>query len=256
MVFDIHRKEENPVKPTFFLFNSILLLTLISGCNVNTESQSEDNFIQRLNANDDVLSIENSDLQNETIENDEAQGSTDNIGQEGDVKVLEEDLGHIKPHTNAEKDSDSSPFPLEFSEFKERWNAISSDYSGENFLSSEMVKKEGQASHSAMLNEHLELRVFVSNDDLVERIQIISRENETKKETFTTLSSWWQVLLITNPTADSYEVDLLFSEMGIGPNANTKDITQSTFSYGGIVYKITPTEQGYIFEANYPKQLD
>jgi hypothetical protein len=70
------------------------------------------------------------------------------------------------------------------------------------------------------------------------------------------LTSWWQVLLITNPKSELNEIDTIFSKMGIGPNSNFEDLQAISFSFGGLQYKVTPSQQGILFEAIYPNVSD
>jgi hypothetical protein len=70
------------------------------------------------------------------------------------------------------------------------------------------------------------------------------------------LTSWWQVLLITNPKSELNEIDTIFSEIGIGPNSNLEELHAVSFSFGGLQYKVTPSQQGILFEAIYPNPTE
>ncbi|WP_025028462.1 hypothetical protein [Caldalkalibacillus mannanilyticus] len=140
---------------------------------------------------------------------------------------------------------------LLFEEFMQKWNAISAEHTGDFFIHSfEQIHSETDQVYRTSLGKHLELQVTVANSHVI-KAQLIGSPPSTK-ERFTMITSWWQLFLMTNSTIAVHDIDLLFAELGIGPNADLSELTSRTFDYNGITYSIHEENNRYLFEAAYP----
>lgn len=134
---------------------------------------------------------------------------------------------------------------IPFAEFLERWNAISDEITFENQITTfEKVSEYG----IAFINPFTQLKVYKKND-YVEKIIVSSTKTNNKENIFTMLSSWMQVILLTNPQLEMKEIDQLFAELGIEPNGDIDQLQTTTFNIGEIAYTVTVDEKTYIFTA-------
>lgn len=139
---------------------------------------------------------------------------------------------------------------LPFDEFRSRWNAISEMYTGENYVRSiEHIQNETDSFYRSVLNNKTELQVYVNDKNFVKSIKLIGKSG-SNKDNFSLITSWWQLLLLSNPEMTDF--DGTFSHIGVGPNANLTNVKEQTFSFGGITYRIIPESQNYTFEAVFP----
>ncbi|WP_203361647.1 hypothetical protein [Bacillus sp. REN10] len=141
--------------------------------------------------------------------------------------------------------------PLPFEGFKERWNAVSKQQ-GTDLIISHLDKStnEKEDVYQASLTNHLTLRVFVAGQH-IQKIQM-SNEGKTTSERYTMLMGWSQVFFLFHPNAEPHHVDNLFTELGVGPNANLSQVEKKTVLYQGVQYTVSPTEIGYELEVAYP----
>lgn len=162
-------------------------------------------------------------------------------------QTYEENMPFEHPEqTNVEKAT-----PILFEEFMQKWNAISAEHTGDFIIHSlEQTHSETDQVYHTSLGSHLELQVIVANNHVI-KAQLIGSPPSTK-ERFTMITCWWQLFLMTNSTIAAQDIDLLFAELGIGPNADLSELTSRTFDYNGIIYSILKENQRYIFEASYP----
>jgi hypothetical protein len=145
-------------------------------------------------------------------------------------------------------------FPLFMSDFQQRWNAISDEQTGDLYI--HHFQQNVDSNHYlTTLKDKLNMEVSTVDNKRIDRIRIIST-SKTNSERLQLLTSWWQVLLITNPKSELNEIDTIFSEMGIGPNSNLEELHAVSFSFGGLQYKVTPSKQGILFEAIYPNPTE
>ncbi|MHC0036269.1 hypothetical protein [Pseudoneobacillus sp. C159] len=144
----------------------------------------------------------------------------------------------------------SDVFPLFMTDFKERWNAISDEQTGDNYIE-EFTAKDNPLHFVTLLKKNLELEIHTLDENQITEI-IINGTGQNSSDFLKMLTSWWQVFLITNPGTDFHEIDAIFSEIGVGPNSQLEELTDRTFSYGGLLYEVNTTENWITFKARYP----
>lgn len=144
----------------------------------------------------------------------------------------------------------SEALPLYMTDFKERWNAISDEQTGELFIE-KFQPMTNPLQFSTTLKSNLELEIHTVDENQISEIKIIAT-GQTNADFLRMLTSWWQVLLITNPRTELHEVDALFSKLGLGPNSSLEDLEDLSFSYGGLKYIVNSQESKITFEARYP----
>ncbi|MBD8067462.1 hypothetical protein [Bacillus sp. PS06] len=136
-------------------------------------------------------------------------------------------------------------FPAD--ELKRRWNAISEEYTLVNYIKSlEFIQNTEEAYYRAILDKGIEFRSYITDDKLINRFVLIGKKGNAE-ENSTLITSWWQLILLTNPEVT--DIDLSFSNLGVGPNANLNQVKEQTFTIGEINYTVIPTDIGYNFEA-------
>ncbi len=164
------------------------------------------------------------------------EGSGDDYQQE----VGKDDYQHEEPKAK----------PLPFSEFQERWNAISDEYTLENYIVS-LQKVENEPYYLALLDHgHLQLKLFKDREH-INRIQVVEN-GFTSSDHLLMISAWWQMVLITNSVDSLSDIDILLAGVGVGPNADVTAVQNTTFTYGGVHYSVSKEGGHYLFEATYP----
>ncbi|MGO4886784.1 hypothetical protein ACJ2A9_03420 [Anaerobacillus sp. MEB173] len=152
---------------------------------------------------------------------------------------------------NEQKPSGSTFNTLLFDDFQRKWNALSDEYTYDLYLHSFDQKNDQDTSYYySKLKEFIHLKVFTQGNN-VKKIQVVST-GKTIDERYSMLTSWWQVLLITNPLNGTHDVDVLFADLGVGPNADVTNVKDQSFHFGGIEYTVQRLDQGFLFEAVYP----
>lgn len=186
---------------------------------------------------------------------DESEGSPDNGNEEVSPNIEDKQAKEGNDPTQKEDaqeevvDNNVSTL-LPFEEFRSRWNAISDTFTGENYVHSlEQVQTETNNYYRTTLNNTTELRVFVNDKNFINNIKLIGTSGSVK-ENFSMITSWWQLLLLSNPEMTDF--DETFSLMGVGPNANLLKVKEQTFSFGDVTYNILLANQNYTFEAVFP----
>jgi hypothetical protein len=266
-------------RPLFLIW--FLLIVILSSCN-HSESRSVDNQTGG-NSSDSLFSpisnTENQQSESEmdatpnvvpeaSIENQESKGQQEPMEKNPHTEVQSknneesQELGYGIPHEKPIQQPNSQQLAkqeskltqkigqLPFKDFKERWNAISYEQGSNLIISSfeKMTANEGTYYH-ALFQKRLELRVFVVNDS-VKSIQIIGHGRKTS-DVLTMLTGWSQIYYILDPDYDPYHVDILFSDLGVGPNADLDHIEEHSIIHHGIQYNIETTDTGYNFQASY-----
>lgn len=236
----------------------VLTILIVTACNQNQKNLQEVQYEKLGNTRTPNTNIEHmtNDTNQETNTESNTENSTDtpfqdnpeqpdvDVADEEDVERPEIDLG--SPEQEA--------FPLFITDFQQRWNAISEEQTGDLYI--HHFQQLADAGHyQAALKDKLTMEISTLDNKQIDRISIIST-SKTNGERLQLLTSWWQVLLITNPNSELNEIDTIFSKMGIGPNSNFEDLQAVSFSFGGLHYKVTPSQQGILFEAIYPNGSD
>jgi hypothetical protein len=162
----------------------------------------------------------------------------------GYMRLANESPPSIEPTANQDA------IPLYIYDFKERWNAISDEQTGDVYIR-ELIPLANPLHFKATLKNNLEMEIRTLDKKQISEIIIVGT-GQTNSDFIKMLTSWWQVLLITNPGTELHEVDLIFSGIGIGPNSSLEDLKDRTFAYGGLTYKVNSHENRITFQANYP----
>ena len=194
------------------------------------------------NSNEELL--DNTDTEEEPTDFDEIVHFDDPLENEEINRIVEteEDAGY-EEHIAS---------PLMINEFQDRWNAISDEWTLVNFITSiqTVVSNSDEPYYLASLDhDHLQIRLYTKGDH-IKQIEVV--ETGTKKlDHLLMLTAWWQVMLMTNPVAQSSDIDTLFAEIGVGPDTNLSAVNKTTFTFGGLDYVIIP-EKHFLFQVTYP----
>lgn len=234
----------------------ILVLTtlLATACSQNQKDLQEVQYKNLGNTSTPNTNFEN--MTNDTNQYPKTEPNTENTNDtliQDDPSQTEEDVTDQENIEQPEIDLGSPPqeaFPLFMTDFQQRWNAISDEQTGDLYI--HHFQRLTDAGHfQASLKDTINIEIQSQDNKQINRISIIST-SKTKGEILQMLTSWWQVLLITNPQSELHEIDTIFSEIGIGPNSNFEDLQAVSFSFGGLQYKVTPSQAEILFEAIYP----
>jgi hypothetical protein len=141
-------------------------------------------------------------------------------------------------------------FPLYITDFQARWNAISEEQTGDLYI--QQLEKSAAAGHYlTSLKEKLHMEIQTAENNQISTITI-RNTGTTNLDLIKMLTSWWQVLIITNPQLELHEIDAIFAEIGIRPNTNFEELKETIFTFGGLNYKVVPTKGHMVFEVHYP----
>lgn len=159
-----------------------------------------------------------------------------------------------RPHSITQPKTDQTenitePKQLPFQDFKERWNAISDDQMSDLYIQQfDAFNEQQETIYKSPLNNDHSISVYVQNGDI--RKMIMSTENATSTSiVYSMLSGWSQMIHMLHPDIEIYDVDDFFNQIGVGPNADLKNVKNSTITYENIKYIITKTDTGYHFTA-------
>jgi hypothetical protein len=237
-----------------YLIIFLLTILLTTACNQNQQDFQEVQYEKLGNT-----SNPNTYFENMTNDTDQVPNTEPNTEKPNDTPIQNNPSqtdNNVTDNENIEQPNIDlgSPtqvaFPLYMTDFQQRWNAISDEQTGDLYI--HHFQRLGDAGHfQASLKDKLNLKVQSQDNKQINKISIIST-SKTKGEILQMLTSWWQVLLITNPQSEVHEIDTIFSEIGIGPNSNFEDLQTVNFSFGGLLYKVTPSQTDILFEAIYP----
>lgn len=138
---------------------------------------------------------------------------------------------------------------LPFQDFKEKWNAISDDQMSDLYIQQfDELNEQNETIYSSPLNKRHSISIYVQNGAI--RKIIMSTDNATSTSTiYSMLSGWSQIIHMVHPDIEIYDVDDFFNQIGVGPNADLKNVKNSTIIYENIKYIITRTDTGYQFTA-------
>jgi hypothetical protein len=231
-----------------------LTILLVTACNQNQKDLQEVQYRNLRNTSNTNTNFEN--MTYDTNQDPITEPYTENTNEtpiQNDSLQTDDDVSDQEKISQAEIDLNSpaqEPFPLFMTDFQQRWNAISDEQTGDLYI--HHFRQVTNARHfQSSLTEQLTIEVLTQDNKQINKISIIST-SKTKGEILQMLTSWWQVLLITNPQSEVHEIDTIFSEIGIGPNSNFEDLQTVSFTFGGLQYKVTPSQTGILFEAIYP----
>jgi hypothetical protein len=152
---------------------------------------------------------------------------------------------------NATPADEQTVFPLFINDFQARWNAISEEQTGDVYIH-KLDRNEESGHYVASLTDRLHMEIQTSEDQRINKLTI-HQTGSTNSDFIKMLTSWWQALIITNPQTELHEIDAIFAEIGIGPNTNFDELKETTFTFGGITYKVRPINGYMAFEVNYPE---
>jgi hypothetical protein len=229
----------------------VLIILLVTACSQNQNNIQEDVHYRKL-GNMGTYNNRAENMTNDAVPNMDLEQNTNDTPMENNLIQTENEK------TNQQELDLGTPaqevFPLFITDFQARWNAISDEQTGDLYIH-DFQQTPNSSQYRATLKDKLTMEVSTKENKQISRINIIST-SKTKGELLQMLTSWWQVLLITNPQSELHEIDTIFSEMGIGPNSNFEDLQAVSFSFGGLQYKVTPSTDGILFEAIYPNSSE
>lgn len=228
------------------LFVIALLLTSCSSNNQPLEGQpiSENPLLPLSTTNDHA----------DPTEEQENQGAT--MSSEEKVIHLDEEPfapGYTVPQEEPAKQNKieepkvSDQFRLPLQEFKERWNAITTEQGTEVEISS-LTKTDGN-HYKAEINKDLEIQLSTVKDK-VQFVTLNSRNSSNQGKTMM-LASWSHIVYLLEPNANPDQIDELFAEFGVGPNLDVGKVKEKTVERNGILYRVTPMENGFQLKASY-----
>jgi hypothetical protein len=220
------------LKPGLFI-----LLILLSSCSSFEEHPNKANPYLYLSAEEKQEHVSDTNTQDDQdhVEiNAQQQTDQDNLAHSQEVQP-----GQISTH-------EITTSKLPFQDFPVRWNAVTEEQMSNLYIQS--LSNEGEY-YSTPLTNNIELRVFVEEDH-VRQLEIITN-GQTKSTILSMLTGWNQIITILHPGIEMYEVDAIFNQLGVGPNANLTALNGSIFSYHGLKYEVLPIENGYVFKAWY-----
>ncbi|TWI59158.1 hypothetical protein [Halalkalibacter nanhaiisediminis] len=202
-----------------FLFIGIMLFLVLVAC----QQVSEDQITQ---SKEQSQSFQKGNIQNRTLQ------------KEGRFAKQSLEL-------DQEMEQD---YQLTFNDFKERWNAVSKELACDLTIDTvEKVSNEKSIYYQAKLNKQIELQVFVSNNQ-VEKLILLS---PITANTFDVLVGWRQIILMLIQESDSLDIDAIFHELGVEPNAEIELHEKKTVTYLGIEMNVSLTNETIVFEASY-----
>jgi negative regulator of genetic competence, sporulation and motility len=237
----------------------VILIFMLSGCSIENPKQND--IIPFTEDEPKVVVPEENqgdtteeELQEDFIPSEENTEPNPDTAIEPEITPQEQDsLQQPTPEdeVNPEQEPIEPPVVstnLPFLDFKERWNAIS-DEQFSNLYIKTLSKADGEDYYRAMLTSDLELRVVVQAE-YIQRLEMISsKKTETANQQM--LTGWNQIINILQPNIETYDVDSLFHQIGVGPNADLSNVTYMRFTYSSIQYEVKPTSTGYIFRGFY-----
>lgn len=230
----------------------ITILFQIVGCNHDQESQEgqERNFEgfdvpqEQIVDNQDENHVNDNDFFEENLDEELEENTEINQSDYLESEITEH-------NNNLDLDNTSKIPPIYLNEFIKKWNELSEEYTADNSITSfETTVKEGEMFHYTYPKEFLQIIIYDFNNT-INKIQIFA-EPKTNNETFSMLTSWWQLILFSNPNREPFDVDQILAEMGIGPNGDLSNLKQSTFTFEEGQYKVRPNQDGYLFEVVFP----
>ncbi|MCP8616218.1 hypothetical protein [Salirhabdus salicampi] len=252
------------------ILKALFIILLFTGCSSSTEPDTQQDRYQRLSTDE-----QNPQPNDETlIEDNEKEWYEQPYGDlprdEGEVEFQQESQERTIPEVADEEDYDQRQIiqkqneeisengevvqgnmTLPFSDFKERWNAVTEEQFSNLYIKE--LQQEGSDTeeqvYTSQLMSNLSLRVYVLQD-YIQRIELTSTA-KTNNVNQSMLMGWSQIINIMHPNIEIYDVDALFHDIGVGPNADLSKVTAKEFQYYHILYKIQPTNNGYQFSVSY-----
>ncbi|HLO12099.1 MAG TPA: hypothetical protein VK190_07700 [Pseudoneobacillus sp.] len=236
-------------------YYSIVFLTLfLTACSQNQDKPPGPN-LEKLGYKDPSnLSTHYENMTNDLHQEDRKEQGLEDFGDEQNQNInVENDDGMINKQQEIEIGPPSQQaFPLFITDFQQRWNAVSNEQTGDVYIQQFQRLND---SYRTSLKTNLIMEIDTRDNKQIDRIKIIGT-GKTNAEHLKMLTSWWQVLIITNPQSELHEIDTIFSEIGIGPNSNFEDLQAATISFGGLQYKVIPSHESISFEAIYPEESE
>ena len=159
-----------------------------------------------------------------------------------------------RPYLNTEPEPEENNNPavqkkLPFQDFKERWNAISDDQASKLYIRQfDVISEQNETIYSTPLNVDHQLRITVKNGN-INQLEMLTPNTPSSSTVFSMLGGWSQIMNILHPEIQLYHIDDFFNQIGVGPNADIKNVKNTTITYDRITYTITLTNPGYRFTA-------
>ncbi|SES88808.1 hypothetical protein SAMN05216389_10364 [Oceanobacillus limi] len=214
----------------------------------DTDLEDENNF-----DNDKEIPGETSE---EEVENFDPYEDADENQPQREQRSLQETLPdssterELEEHIPDEHDT-SKETPLPIDNFKERWNAVSDEQFSELYIESlQEIETENGVTYESKLTNQLALRIHANNQGYVEQLEMV-QEGTLGSNVYQMLTGWSQIINIIHPNLEINDVDSLFHDIGVGPNGDLSNVSETSFDYHHIHYHISPTENGYTFRARY-----
>lgn len=153
---------------------------------------------------------------------------------------------------NDEEIVDIPSVQIPFQEFKDRWNAISDEMTYENYIHHYEMKNENNESFAIATIDYDSTIKISHKNQFVSMIQITTQKSSDENKKYSMLSSWMQLLLLTNPQIQMSDIDEIFSNLQIGANASIESLTTQSFTFGQVQYNVKVLDYAYVFEAVMP----
>lgn len=139
-------------------------------------------------------------------------------------------------------------YDLPFQDFQQRWNSISTEQ-GSNLFIKSFEKHAGDHHmpfYEISIAKQLTLRIFVKKAKVIS-IQM-EGTNQSSKDSFEMLTGWSQIFILLNPQIQPSQIDLIFSEMGVGPNGNLQQVVKQSIVYNGTHYHVSSQQNHYLLD--------
>ncbi|OIJ13041.1 hypothetical protein BKP37_11015 [Anaerobacillus alkalilacustris] len=242
------------VKHIAFILIIVLLTTQIAACNgLNKNEQDGQSFI-RLETENQGEEFDQIDPEEDGIDKTENELSeqleTTYELEEEEAEVSEyneEEPGLVK---EVEEIEEVEVISYPFDEFINRWNALADEIYSEMYITS--LEKQGaegnQSTYSFTFNNGFELTVSILNEEQIELMRLQGR-GATEDDRYTLLTGWSQIVLMSSFYFEYYDVNQVFHNLDIGPNAaipsNDREI-----EYKNVHFRLKHMENQFHFEAD------
>ncbi len=258
-----------------YIFIFLLLINVMVACGSNNGNESS-----IFSENDDGQIIDGTEYPTDDMGNkEESQENLTPAGSEGEErqtdenqqeKTIEEfpeeempeeetpkETSEVKPEDVDDKNSgieemeevETLAFPFE--EFIERWNALSDEHYSGLYISSFDAKKgeDNRTIYRHPFKNGFVLSVMIGGEKRIEEVRL-EGSVKTEDQRFALLTAWSQLVLMTNPAFELYDVNQVFHEIGIGPNATIPNKNKTT-NYQGIEFSLTQNNTVLLFNAKF-----
>ncbi|MGM8215939.1 hypothetical protein ACLIA0_10245 [Bacillaceae bacterium W0354] len=198
----------------------------------NGDYQSELEPIDDLSPSEDIPFTENNEQQEPRQGNDPNEINQGRMGIDNQI-VDEEKL--------------TTYFQLPFNEFQARWNALTDEQLSNLYIRE--INNDSENKYVTTINSYIALQLENVNND-VQQIKIVSKP-QTKEQILKMLTAWQQAIQVMYPELEIHDVDRIFSEIGIEPDANLSKLKNKTFTHNHLIYDISINENQYILNISF-----